>query len=380
MRVLILGGGGYLGTTFARRLLESGHEVTILDRFFWGTEIVNELIKTIRPCSTAAAERLRVLRGDTRGFATLPHAQVRSILGPQDAIINLAAFPVDHWCELNESTSVAVNEWGTEAVFQYCRLAKIEKVVFPSSCSSYGVCGNEWVDEQSELKPYTLYARGKQRMEQLLQHEYQDVNWVIGRLATLFGLSLKMRLDIVVNIMSVRACQERKIIINGEGEQWRPLLHVTDAARALEILLTTDQPIRHEVCNIGDNELVLRVRDLPERIKAGVGLDDVQTVHVEGNHDPRSHRMNCEKFQQRFGFKASVEIEQGAREIAQAMQSHQLNGDPRWQSVKWLNSLRYYHRYLHESGSVPAGDPLDTVSEMVEITDHFLDVAGQTNE
>lgn len=378
MRVLILGGGGYLGTTLTRRLLESGHQVTILDRFFWGTDVVYKLLEAVRQCSPTAAQRLRVVRGDTRSFAALPHSKFQGLIGAQEAVINLAAFPVDQWCDLNEWTSVSVNEWGTEAVFQYCRRARVEKVVFPSSCSSYGACGDEWVDEQSELKPHTLYARGKQRMEQLLEREYRDVNWVIGRLATLFGLSLKMRLDIVVNIMTARACQERKIVVNGAGQQWRPLLHVADAARALEILLTTDQQVRHEVFNVGDNELVLRVADLPDRIKAGVDLEDVQVVRAEGSHDPRSHRMNCRKFQERFGFRASMGIEQGAGEIAQAFENNRLNGDIRWQSIKWLDSLRQFHRYLHESGSVPAGDPLDTVPEMEEITDQFLDAATRS--
>lgn len=374
MRVLILGGAGYLGSTLTRQLLEAGHRVTILDRFFWGTDVIYQLLESLRRCPGAAAERLRVLRGDTRCFAALPHAKFQGVIGPQDAVINLAAFPVDRWCDLNEWTSVSVNEWGTEAVFQYCRRAKIERVVFPSSCSSYGACGDEWVHEQAELKPHTLYARGKQRMEQLLQREYRDVNWVIGRLATLFGYSLKMRLDIVINAMTASACQDRKIIVNGAGDQWRPLMHVADAARAL-VTLTTDQHVRHEIFNVGDNEMVFRVVDLPERVLAGVkqaGVDDVKVIHVDGGADPRSHRMDSSKFQKRFNFKASISIEDGAKEIAQAFQAKILGNDSRAHSIRWLDSLRQFHRVLQESGATPAGDPLDTVPELEEITDQFL--------
>lgn len=364
MKVLITGGAGYIGTTLTKYLLEKGYEVTILDRFFFGADPLVRTCKTIG--KSLLKERLKVIRGDIRSLNTPAGIE---LLKGHKAVVHLAAFSVDPWCELNAETTISTNSRGTEIVMEAMRAAKVRRFLFASTCSAYGVCGDNVVNEESQLNPYTVYAVSKKDMEKYIrQPQNGDLDWTIMRFATAFGLSNKMRFDLAPNIMTANALSNRRVRVDGTGNQWRPFLHVQDISRAIEIFLTEDKTM-HYTYNVGDDDLVIQIKNLPSYIQ-----DVVPNVEVNFNpvtDDPRSHRMDCSRFQKDFKFKASIDLKSGIMEMIGAIRHGLDPEDTRWKSIQWCNSLRRYQNHLSEMGIAEDRDPLGILESFSDITSKF---------
>jgi nucleoside-diphosphate-sugar epimerase len=212
---------------------------------------------------------------------------------------------------------------GSLNLARQAKAAGVSRFIFASSCIVYGF-SEEIRTEESALNPLTLYAESKVITEQKLR-ELADDNFCVTfmRNATVYGVSYRMRFDLVVNIMTFSAYTNHKIHVFGEGEQWRPLLHVRDVARAF--ILACDAPqeaMQCEVFNLGGSDENYQIRDLTHLIQEVFPSIEVKNFFSEP--DNRSYKVNCDKIQRVLGFKAQITPKEGIIEVKQALEQGKL--------------------------------------------------------
>jgi nucleoside-diphosphate-sugar epimerase len=303
MKVLVTGGAGYIGSVLTRNLLRSGHEVTVLDALLFGDDSVMDL---------AGTNGYRLVEGDIRD-----ETLVGRLVQGKDAVVHLAAIVGDPACAANPSVAVSVNVEGTEIVSRASRRAGIGRFVFASTCSVYGH-SDEMVDESSGFNPQSLYAEsrmaGEGAVRQLANHSFQPVTLRFG---TVYGLSPRMRFDLVVNFLTAELFRKGTISIFG-GDQWRPFLHVADAARAVQ--LAVESPailVANEVFNTGSEEQNYQLKDLMpiySQLRPGAVVNCVRDVQ-----DRRSYSVNFDKIRRVLGFSSSFTVSRGVRQIHDAL-------------------------------------------------------------
>ena len=249
MHVLVAGGAGYIGSVFVPLLLEQGHRVTVLDRMYFGD--------TLTRARERFGEKLRIGRADVRGFD-------RSLLMSVDAVVDLSGISNDPSCELEPDLTRNVNVDGAKRLAVAAREHGVRRYVFSSSCSVYGHGEGLGLTETSARHPVSLYARAKAEVEDFLldlgKSSRGEMDVTCLRLATVFGLSPRMRFDLAVNVMTKNAYVHRRITVDGGGRQWRPFVHVRDVARAFELGLTADaSKLSGEVFNVGSDASNLQI-------------------------------------------------------------------------------------------------------------------------
>ena len=217
MRIAVTGGGGYLGTSLVPLLLEKGHEVMVVDRFFFGTEPLDGLRNH---------PRLQLLREDIRWVDGSNFTGV-------DAVIDMAALSNDPAGEIDPWMTFDINYLGRARIARLAREARVPRYLLTSSCSIYGFRDGS-LDESTPPNPLTAYARANVLAERdTLPMADETFCPTALRFATLYGLSGRMRFDLAINGMVAGAVRTGKIPVMKDGTQWRPFLHVRDAARAL---------------------------------------------------------------------------------------------------------------------------------------------------
>ena len=308
MRVLITGGAGYLGSVLARLLLAEGHNVRILDSLLHGGHAVSGLY---------LYDNFNFLRGDIRSEATREEA-----IADVDAVVHLAAIVGDPACARQPETAREVNLEASLALYQLCQRNGIERFIFSSTCSNYGKMADpfDYVTEDSDLRPVSLYAETKVGVERhLLDTMSPDGPAVtILRFATLFGLAPRMRFDLTVNTFTRDMLLENELQIYGE-QFWRPYVHVLDAARAIALVLNSPRDkTEGEVFNVGDTRENYQKGQLASLIQTRTG-SRVQIKHVDHAEDPRDYRVSFEKINQKLGFYITRTVSDGVIEIADAI-------------------------------------------------------------
>lgn len=311
MRVLVTGGGGYLGSWVTRRLLELGDTVRVFDRFCYGRAGLDGL---------RTPAELEVVEGDIRRLQEVPDLFVGV-----DATLHLAGLANDPSCDLDEDFAIDVNVESTVELARQAMQRGIRRFVFSSSCSVYGHGVFEILDEQSPTRPVSVFAKSKLAAEQaLLGMRGESFEPVISRAGTLFGYSPRMRFDLAVNQMTATAVRQGFIEVRGGGSQWRPFLHVVDAADALIALLRAPAAlVGGEVFNVGDDRFNTRIIDLAERVAAQVG--GVKVEKAIDDDDLRTYRVRFGKLRERLGFEASRDIAQGVDEVREFLGDPQVN-------------------------------------------------------
>lgn len=306
-RVLVLGGAGYLGSIVVPMLLGRGYKVRVLDRLLFGSESLSAVHEH-------PAFELKV--GDVRDIQAVVGAMKQC-----DAVIDLAAIVGDPACAINRQLSLEVNRAATRMLIEISTGYGVSRLVFASTCSVYGA-SDYLVDELTPPAPISTYAETKVASEQLLlESASAEFHPVILRLGTLFGLSPRPRFDLVVNLLSARAATLGKIAIFNR-EQWRPFLHVYDAARAFVAALeATPEDVSGEIFNVGDYHLNLRLSEVSHKIVKLIPSVEVENVE---NGDRRNYRASFDKIHTRLGFRCERTIEFGIREIYEAVSSHQI--------------------------------------------------------
>ena len=304
-RVLVTGGAGYLGSSVVAQLLELGLKVRVLDSLLFG----EDSLKALR-----SHPNCEMIRGDVRDVEVV----VRTMTGC-DAVIHLAGIVGDHACDESRELAQEVNQAATRMLADVAPRCGVRRFLFASSCSVYGSSAG-LVDESSQLRPLSLYAQTKIDSERiLLSSRTRDFAPTILRLGTLFGLSARMRFDLVANLLVARAIFTGQVTINN-GWQWRPFLHVRDAAGAfLAGLLTPRDLVSGEVFNAGSNLLNLQIKNIGDTVARLVPGTTVTAVY--NRSDRRSYRVSFDKIERSVGFACIESLESGMREVVVAIRT-----------------------------------------------------------
>lgn len=293
MRVLVLGGAGYIGSVLVEYLESQRDSVTVMDTCFY--EKSPEKLKSAK-----------LVLGDIRNINDL-----LPLISASDAVVNLAAISNDPASDLKPEITWDINYKANEMIANLC-LATRKRVIFASSCSVYGFSENELFTEESDLRPVSLYAMTKMLSEEFYKHPQLDS--YILRFATVYGYSPKPRFDLVVNTMSGTAYFGKKIIVNG-GKQCRPVVHVKDVARAIHMALHKKDP-KQRILNVGSNEQNYTISSLAQEIVKE--LPSVEIIEHEDSIDGRSYSTDFTKIKNELGFSTHYTVQDAIREIHNA--------------------------------------------------------------
>jgi nucleoside-diphosphate-sugar epimerase len=325
-RVLVTGGAGFIGSHLTRLLLQRGYRVRILDRFDYGSAGIDKI---------KDHPRLEILTGDICNSRDLSQA-MRNV----DGVLALAAIVGDPACSLDPEETINLNYTATKILTEVSNFYGVRRLVFASSCSVYGASSNALLTEQSRLNPVSLYARTRVLSENIIFDRHGDVEPVVLRLSTVFGLSPRMRFDLVVNTLTARAVIDKKIAIFG-GNQWRPNVHCRDVARAFMMALEAPrEAVAGEIFNVGGDHLNHRISDLGDMVAQIVG--DVQVEHQQEVPDPRDYRVGFGKIRRVLGFEPECTVADGIQEVAAAVRATpalQRHQDPRFHNVQALKAF-----------------------------------------
>ncbi len=302
--ILVVGGAGYIGSIVARKLLDRGYRVRILDSLVYGASPIEEIMRH---------SRFKFLQGDCRDIRDV----VRAMAGVR-SVVHLAAIVGDPACDRDQKTAREINYAATRMMIEIAKGEGVKRFVFASSCSVYGA-SDELMTEDSELKPVSLYAETKVDSERELLTAMDDgFHPTILRFSTIFGLSPRPRFDLVVNLLTAKAMKDGVVTIYN-GEQWRPFLHVGDAAESIiRVLEAPVDVVGGQTYNVGDDRLNYTLRDL-----AGKILDIFPDTRVEyvNNSDRRNYRVSFRKVEEHLGFFCSKMLEDGIKELKVAFEN-----------------------------------------------------------
>jgi len=304
MKVLVVGGAGYVGGGIVDKLSQN-HEVTVYDSLVY---------------ETSYRKNVNFVLGDIREYDKL-----NKILNNFDVVIWLAALVGDGACSINPELTREIN---SESIKNLVKNFD-KRIVFLSTCSVYGA-QDGILTEESETNPLSEYASSK-----LLGEEYlKDSNSIIFRLGTLFGISdqfSRVRLDLVVNILTAKALMEKKISVFG-GDQWRPLLHVKDVANAIDQTVGTSL---NGIYNLHYKNY--KIIDIAEKIKEKIGDVEIDITPMSFE-DARNYQVSSEKLEGESKFKAEIGLEQGIDEIYELILNNRIKdiNDPRYSNQNFL--------------------------------------------
>ena len=320
--IYITGGAGYVGAVLVPKLLEEGYNVTVLDLMIYGEEVLRPHPNLIK------------IRGDIRDRQLLE----KSMVGI-DAVIHLACISNDPSFELNPDLGKSINLDAFEPLVQVSKNNNVNRFIYASSSSVYGVKKEKDVHEGMSLEPLTDYSKFKAECEKILKkYESPDFTTTTIRPATVCGYSPRQRLDVVVNILTNLAFHNREISVFG-GEQLRPNIHISDMVGAyLAILKAPKDKIAGEIFNVGtENQTVL---ELAETVKRVVG-EDVKLVATPTN-DNRSYHISSKKIEELIGFKPVHTISEAVKDLKHALERGELNdslSDKRYFNIKVMQSI-----------------------------------------
>lgn len=323
-KVLVIGGAGYIGSALLPRLLKRGHRVRVLDRLFYGTEPIKHVINH---------PNLEIAQADFREINKI----VECMQGV-DAVIHLGAIVGDPACALDRDLTIEVNLMATRAIAEVAKGIGVRRFIFASTCSVYGASQNdELLDENSRLNPVSLYALSKLASEKVVMDlACETFSPTILRFSTIYGLSGRTRFDLVLNLLTAMAVMDGHITIQG-GDQWRPFLHVDDAAIAL---LTTLESalgrIHKEVFNVGSDEQNYTIQQAGELIQNLVPAS--RLINLGSGGDRRNYRASFSKIRQSLGFIPKWTVEDGIRQVIDIIHRGEVKDyrEARYSNVRYL--------------------------------------------
>jgi nucleoside-diphosphate-sugar epimerase len=328
--VLVTGAGGYIGAILTRQLLDAGHQVVAVDRFFFGRD-------TLPP----EGGRLRIVRADSRRLPS-------SLFQQMDAVIDLAALSNDPSGELDTRKTWEINHAARIRTAQLARQAGVARYLFPSSCSVYG-SQDGILDETSPTKPLTTYAQANDRAEQDIRLLGDDAFCVVVlRQATTYGFSPRMRFDLAINGMVRGIVTHGNIPVLRDGTQWRPFIHVRDTARAMLLMLEVPRErINGQIFNVGSDDQNVQIMELAKTVAEAIGRPFAFEWY--GLPDRRSYRVSFRRIREWLGFETTCTPADGAREVYEALLQRRLDpDDPKTITVQWYKHLLEMHAFLKD--------------------------------
>ena len=321
-KIFVTGGAGYVGGILIPRLLQDGHSVTVLDLMIYGEKVLPNNIN------------LKIIKGDIRDQSVL-----RDLIPGNDIVIHLACISNDPSFEMNPDLGKSINLDAFRPLVEISRDNFVERFIYASSSSVYGVKEEPNVHEEMSLEPLTDYSIFKADCEKiLLEYQSKDFTTVTIRPATVCGYSPRQRLDVVVNILTNLAFHKREITIFG-GSQLRPNIHIKDMAEAyLSLINAPKEKVAGEIFNAGyENH---SVRQIGEMVKEAIGQDVVlKTVPTDDN---RSYHVSSDKMKKVLGFTATNTIRDACLELKHAFETGLLPNsleDELYFNIKRMQSL-----------------------------------------
>jgi nucleoside-diphosphate-sugar epimerase len=302
MRVLVTGHRGYIGTVMVPMLVQAGHTVVGLD-----SDLFEQC--TFHP-GIFDVPQMRV---------DLRDVQVRDLEG-FEAVIHLAALSNDPLSDLNPDITYDINHFASVRLAQLAKDAGVPRFLYSSSCSSYGQAGDNFVDETAALNPITAYAISKVRVEQDVARLANDrFSPTFLRNATAYGVSPRLRFDLVLNNLTAWAYAKGRVLIKSDGTPWRPIVHIEDIARAFLVVLGAPRELVHnEALNVGQTEENYRIRELADIVQDVVPGSQIDYAK-DGGPDPRCYRVDFGKIQRLLPeFKPQWNARRGAEELYDA--------------------------------------------------------------
>ena len=303
--VLVTGGAGYIGSVLVPRLLEEGNNVTVVDNLFY---------RQVTLLDCFGRENFTFIKGDA-GDESL----MEKLLDQAEIIIPLAAIVGAPACGLNPALAKLVNFDAIQLIVQ--RLKPGQKVLFPNTNSGYGIGETEgYCTEESPLRPISLYGKQKVAIEKQLLQTGQAISF---RLATVFGVSPRMRVDLLVNDFTYRACHDKCIVLFEENFK-RNYIHVQDVVGAFLFGMENFEKMKGQAYNVGLTTANLSKRELCERIKKYVPSLYIHADAVGEDPDKRDYIASNEKLET-LGWKPSKTLDAEIAELVNAFKIIRLN-------------------------------------------------------
>jgi len=322
-KIFITGGAGYVGSILVPKLLNLGFEVTVLDLMIYGEEVLSN------------HERLTKVKGDIRDEILL-----EKIIPGHDALIHLACISNDPSFELNPSLGKSINLDAFEPIVKISSKNKVNRFIYASSSSVYGIKKEKNVSEDMVLEPLTDYSKFKGDCEKILNsYKSEDFVTTTIRPSTVCGYAKRQRLDLVVNILTNHAFHNREIKVFG-GDQLRPNVHINDMAESyLAVLNAEPKKINGQIFNVGFKNQ--SVNELANDVKEVVG-NDIKIINTKSDDD-RSYHVSSQKIKDILGFETKHTVKDAVVDLKNAFEKKLLTNtfnDEFFFNIKRMNSIK----------------------------------------
>ncbi len=321
MKISIIGGAGYVGSSLVPHLLKKGHVVTVFDTFWYGDYL-------------GTHPKLTKIKGDMRDSKAM-----MSALKGQEAVIHLACVSNDPSFDLNPKLGRSINYDCFKNILSMVNEAEVNRFVYASSSSVYGVKLEDQVTEGMVCAPLTDYSKFKLACEFELKAFGTGGSWTIVRPATVCGYSPRMRFDLIVNILTLDAIKKKKMTVHG-GFQMRPNLNIKDMVRAYEtIILAPEAKVNEKTYNVGGENMNLEI--IAHTIRDALRDKDIEIVR-EHSRDERSYKINSDLIKRELGFEPERRLHGAVNSIKDAIEFDLLldpTNNPDFYNIKKMKEL-----------------------------------------
>ncbi len=324
-KILVIGGGGYVGSSLVPELIKKGFDIKVFDLFLYGNYLIPN-------------KNLEIIKGDIRDIK-----KIEDCLFDVETIIHLACISNDPSFELNPLLSKSINFDCFKPLVLRAKDMGIKKFIYASSSSVYGIKKDNFVTEKCSLKPLTDYSKYKALCEEiLLKENSKHFCPIILRPSTVNGYSSRLRLDVVVNIMTNLAYHNKLITVFGGG-QLRPNININDMVRSyIKVLKSPCESVRGEIFNVGDENLsVLEIAKTVVKT-----LDENVKLEITKSNDNRSYHISSKKIETNLDFKLKYNIVDGINSLLEAFKKKKVSnpiGNPKYYNLQVISKLNLSH-------------------------------------
>ena len=321
MNIFVTGGAGYVGSVLIPKLINNGHKVKCLDRFFFGDEFLSQ---------DQFSEKLEIFHDDIRWFDP-------KLLDGVDAVLDLAAISNDPAGELNPDKTFEINHMGRLRVAKLSKEHGVKRYILASSASIYGQ-QEQIADEKSSVNPLTAYSNANRNAEiDTLPLNDDGFTVTILRFSSVYGKSPRMRFDTAVNRMVLDSFKNNKIFVSGKSNK-RPFIHINDVARSYLLAITAKKnKIGGQIFNVGSENQNYEMGDLANEIaKICDAKCDIETGET---NDHRSYFASFKKIRNVLGFNTDYNIEDGVKEMYESLKTGEITDSIKTRTVEWYKKL-----------------------------------------